>query len=660
VSKTRWISFISIAILAILLLNSAGEVTAQETGGGERFKIISQTFTQYTWRLVSRSGTPICTVLINHEGFPSGNETLAACEMDIAKLSPSATPLPEGTPQPSPTPININQFFLDTYWVFDSSREVTTTTKIKIPDIIINIYPPGLPVNAPYVIIKAIEPYSEFKITKIAGYLNNNPFECKSDQCIVPLLQDSQIQFWAESSFGDQSQVITATARTFISNNAYQVRLTNISRNIEFVDSCKIIWKDTAFGDSPDWTTFPESPELLNTQHNLHYLAGKLILNKFVDTSSCPEGGVFANGAPNACGLQLANKSMLAWQNRFDSTIWAAGKEYGIPPVLIKVIMEQESQFWPENARYLYEEYGFSQVNELGADVALRWDEDLKNQICSNLLFDCDPSFANMNSFEQAMLRGGLIRSLDAYCPECENMVNLDIAEQSISINAQVMRSNCSQANYIVERQGMRTNLTDMWKFTILSYHSGYYCLEESLKAVKEKGLAPTWENVANNLNCLDAKAYVDSVWDKLTGFQFYYAPQPTLSPFQLTPTGQANLVELEPTATPIPSPTPKNYLTDGEIHIFLYLDRNNNLVMDSNELIDNATLKVTFANGVTVEVPVVNGEGIIKYQNQFKNSDVKITVKELFHQITLKIPESGMLFNIIRIPPPNLPGILP
>lgn len=642
------------------LLLATGNATAQDGTGTERIKTITQTFTQYTWRLISRSGIPICTVLINHEGFPTANETLAACQVDIASLSPSPTPLPEGTPQPTSTPINMNEFFLETYWVFDSEREVTSTTYIPIPDIIINIYPPGLPVSAPYVIIKAIEPFSEFNITRIAGFVNNDPFECFSDQCIVPLLQDSQLQFWAESSFGDQSEVISVTARTFISNNAYNVRLTNLSRKVEFVDSCKAIWSDTAFGDSPDWATFPESPDLLNTQHTLHYLAGKLILNKFVDASSCPEGGLFANGAPNACGLQLATESMLAWQNRFDATIWAAGKEYGIPPVLIKSIMEQESQFWPENARYLYEEFGFSQVNELGADVALRWDEDLKNQICSTLLFDCDPSFANMNSFEQAMLRGGLIRSIDAYCPECENMVNLDIAEQSIAINAQVMRANCSQTNYIVEKQGMRTNLTDMWKFTLLSYHGGYYCLEDSLKNVKAKGLAPTWESVSDNLTCPDARSYVDSVWDKLTNFQFYFAPQPTLSPFQLTPTGQPNLVEFEPTATPMPSPTAVNYLTDGEIHIFLYLDRNNNLVMDSDELVNNAHLLVTYANGVTDEIVVNNGEGIIYYQDQFKNSDVKIVVKEIYHEINVKIPESGKLFNVIRIPPPDLPRILP
>jgi hypothetical protein len=658
--RLRWVFLIVFVIAITTLFFDSGSVTAQENIEGERYKIVEKTFTQYTWNLVSKTGITICTVQIDHDGFPTNTETLAACATEIGNLNPTAIPEPAGTPQPTATPININQVYLDTYWVFITSQEVTTSTKINIPDMIVNIYAPGLPVSAPYVVIKAIEPYSEFKITRIAGTVNNDPFECLSDQCIVPLVQDARIKFWAESSYGDQSETITATARSFISNNAYTVRISTIDRKVEFTDSCREIWSDTAFGESPDWVVFPDSPEMLATQHNLHYLAGKLILNKFVDASSCPQGGLNSDGSPNACGLALASNQMIAWQNRFDPTIWAAAKEHGIAPSLIKSIIEQESQFWPENARYLYEEFGFSQINELGADVALRWNEDLKNQICSSLLFDCDPSFAKMNSFEQAMLRGGLIRSINSYCPECENMLDLDIAEQSISITAQVIKANCSQANYVVDNLGLKPNITDMWKFTILSYHSGYDCLEQSIQNTIAVGKEPNWENVANNLACLGAKSYVDSVWDKLTSFQFNYVPEPTLSPLQLTPTGQANLAEIETTATPLATPTTKRYLSSGKIHIYLYIDNNMNYAMDTDELINNATIEVTFANGVTKTMPLVNGEATIDYEDQFINSNVKITVKELYQSVELKIPESGQLYNIMRISPPALPNILP
>lgn len=648
--------------ISIYIFNSDTTVSAQEEEPVERVKLLENTFTQYTWKLVTRTGIEVCTVIINHEGFPTGQETLAACNEAWLYLFPTPTVVVTGTPTPQPTstPIIINQLWLDTYWVFINSEEVTQVTKLTIPDIIVNINAPSIPVNAPYVVIKAIEPYSEYQITRIAGTVNNEPFECFSDQCILPLLQDSQIRFWAESSFGDRTKVITAIVRIFISENFYNVRITSIDQLLGFTDSCREIWRETAYGESPGWVVFPESPDVLTTFDTLHYLAGKLLLHRFVDASNCPNFGLFANGAPNACGLEVVQEAMYAWQNRFNPIIWSSGRESGVAPILIKSLIKQESQFWPENARYIYEEYGFTQINELGADVALRWNEDLKNQICSGLLFNCDKSFANMNAFEQAMLRGGLIRSIDAYCPACENMVNLAIAEQSIAITGQVIKSNCSQANYIVKNLELRPTITDMWKFTILSYHGGFYCLKNSLEVVKSKGLEPTWANVSANLVCPNARDYVDDVWNSLTNFQLYYAPQPTLSLEELIPGGQSNVVEFPPTPSPTLTPTPQTYLSTGKINVYLYIDTNLNFVMDQDELINNATINVKFANSTTKSASVQNGEAVIEYENQFKNTDVTITVVEIYQSTQVRIPESGELYTILRIPPPELPEILP
>ncbi len=654
---------ILLTILIAITVYASFSVSAQDVVEQPgRTKLVETTYTQYTWQLVTNSGTTVCTVIITHDGFPTEQETLDACEEALINLTPAPTAVASETPvpQPSPTSLDFNKLMTEAYWVSVSTEEVTLTTEVSIPDMIITINAPGIPVNAPYVVIKAIEPNSEYQITRIAGTVNGEPFECLTDQCIVPLVADSEIKFWAESSLGDQTQVITAIVRIFISNNYYNVRITSIDQLIEFTDSCREIWQGVAYGESPNWVVFPESPDMLATFDTLHYLARKLILNQFVDASDCPNGGLFDNGAPNACGLEVVQDAMYAWQNRFDTIIWASGKEVGIPPVLIKSLIEQETQFWPENARYLYEEYGFTQINELGADVALRWNEDLKNQICSGLLYDCDREFANMTSFEQTMLRGGLIQSIDAYCPACENMLNLPIAEQAIGITGQTIKSNCSQTNYIVDQLGLRPTVTDMWKFTILSYHGGYSCLNDSLEAVKNKGLEPTWANVSANLVCPGARDYVDSVWENLSNFQFYYAPQPTLSPEELEPSGQGDLVEFPPTATPTLTPTPITYLASGKINVYLYIDTNMNYVMDEDELVNNATVLVEFANGTSATFPVVNGEAIIEYEDQFKDSEVTITVLEIYQSTTVRIPESGELFTILRIPPPELPGELP
>ncbi len=660
----RFYPFLVIVVLISFLFTVTANIKAQQGDNGDdgdRYKLVENTFTQYTWQLVRRSdGRSLCSVVINHEGFPNQMETMAACQEAVDFYYPTATAHPTSTPLPSPTPFNYGVFYDDTYWIFINEEEITQTTKLPVPDIIINIYPPATPVKAPYILIKAVEPYSEFEITRIAGTLNNDPFECLSDQCIIPLIQDSEITFWAESSFGDQTEPIYAVARIWLSNNYYNVRITNLEQYYNFTDSCKEIWGDTAQGNAPDWVFLPESPTVLNTDHTLHYLAGKLILHRFVDGSVCPAGGLYANGAPTGCGIVIANDAMIEWQNRFDPTIWGAGKQFGISPILIKSLMELETQFWPENAKYTYEEYGFTQINELGADVALRWNEDLKNQICSTLLFNCDPSFANMNSFEQAMLRGALISSIDSYCPACENMIDLDIADQSISITAQVVQANCRQTSYIMDNLELKTSNEDMWKFTFLSYHAGYQCLEDSLKAVMKKGEPPDWKHVSANLACPEAREYVEDLWTLVSSFTPNIEPQPTLSIAQLTPTGQSNLVFVPPTPTPIPSATPKNYLTDGSLHIFVYLDLNNNRIMDEDELINHAHIRAVFANGEEIIVPITDGEAVIPYTRQFINADVDLTIVETFFTTIVKIPASGELFNIIRIEPPVIPNFLP
>jgi hypothetical protein len=177
---------------------------------------------------------------------------------------------------------------------------------------------------------------------------------------------------------------------------------------------------------------------------------------------------------------------------------------------------------------------------------------------------------------------------------------------------------------------------------------------------VLKKGEKPDWEHVSANLVCPDAKSYVEDLWRLVTEFQPYLEPQPTLSPLQLTPAGQSDLVFIAPTATPTITPTPKNYLTDGVLHILVYIDFNKNQAMDSDELIHNETISATFANGVQTENKIIHGEALIPFERQFINSDVRLTIKEIFQQTTVKIPANGELFDILRIEPPLIPNFLP
>lgn len=96
--------------ISIYLLNPFDNVSAQAEEPVERVKLIENTFIQYTWKLVTRTGLEVCTVVINHEGFPTGQETLAACSEAWLYLFPTPTVVATGTPTPQPTatPINVD------------------------------------------------------------------------------------------------------------------------------------------------------------------------------------------------------------------------------------------------------------------------------------------------------------------------------------------------------------------------------------------------------------------------------------------------------------------------------------------------------------------------------------------------------------------------
>ena len=146
------------------------------------------------------------------------------------------------------------------------------------------------------------------------------------------------------------------------------------------------------------------------------------------------------------------HQAVIDWQNQFDVAIWEAGRSLGIPPRLIKTLIEQESQFWPGNSRHIYNEYGLGQLSQSGADVALRWDNELFYNVCSGLVYDCSKIYGRLSSWMQATMRGGLMRSVNAECATCPHGIDEGRAYESIPMITRTLRSNCLQVNYLMDR----------------------------------------------------------------------------------------------------------------------------------------------------------------------------------------------------------------
>jgi hypothetical protein len=635
--------------IAAILMFGIGNTSAQDGGNGGRFKLVESQATQYLWNMVSLDGGVICQVTVAHEGFPSNTEAYLACKDQILGL-PTPTPNPQATAVPAPG-FDISNFFKNIRWQFVESRVVTNTVKIPIPELIVNLSAPDGPLDQPYVIITGFEPLTDYEIVSIHGIIDGVEFSCTGARCEVPVLTDSSLTYWVKSSFGDESPHLQSQIRVTRLDGGYAVNIANVVKFEVYKDACSDTWGLEATSKT-QWTVFPATSDELNTRTTLHYLADRLILRGAVNAKDCPGGGLLAPDSPNACGLERSTQMMYDWQNLFDQIIWTTSRTAGIPPILVKSVIEQETQFWPENAHNGEFEYGLAQINQLGADVALRWDTELYNQVCSGLLSDCKTDYASLSSWEQAMLRGGLTKLVNAECPTCKYGIDLTRTEQSIPIIAKTLRANCAQAKHVLNSKGAyAANYEDMWRFTMVSYHSGYQCLLDAVTAVRLNQDTVDWEHVSAQLKCEGAADYVNSLWEKLDNFK-------NAKSVRAAPNKEPVLI---PTFFPTAVPTEIVINTiSSTIKVEAFLDSNNNTQVDPGELINNVDVVVTYVSGKSETKKLVNGQAVFDTLGQQPGTDVTISIPSLYRIYKTKVIKEGVQLIIFRIEPPELPGQLP
>jgi hypothetical protein len=662
--------FYSFWILAILSFTLLGlnPVQAQDGGGngdgqgeGERVKYVERVFTQYTWQLSTRDGVAVCKVIVTHEGIPTNMEALGQCEKELipATATPTAA-LPTTTATPgavaTPTipasskPIDIDKLLQDVYWRLLRTETIKRVEKVVIPPVIIDIQAPNQPVTEPYITIRAFEPDRNYQITSIQGLVDGNPFTCNQSACDIYLVRDSQITYWATSTFGDESPHLSATVRLSKIQDFYSVAVTSRSMYYRYVDVGLDAWKGIYQGNAPSWTFLPQSPAQLYINKALHLLASKLIAIGIVNTQDCPNGGITYSGAPNACGIEKSQPASEIWQNRFNNVIWNASRDSGVSAKLIKAMIEQETQFWPERARpNIYDEFGLAQLNELGADVSLRWNQELYQRICSAILAQCPEYYASLSTFSQAMIRGALLQLVDSNCPTCQFGLDLNKAEESIYILADSLKANAYQTGYIMEQRGLRASYEDLWRFTVLSYHAGYNCLEYAVATSALYQEPITWGNVSRHIYCEGAREYVDSIWNKLEDFSDFHPPAI-----------DSNAKIYFPTQTPMPTATANPGLVNGGIHIVMFVDYNNNLRMDEGEKVSGEIVKIELDDKTQYSGKMDNGELHFYFQNKLVGQKGKAVAVNLYQSFEFTIPKSGEVLIVFRLQPPKSPIRLP
>ena len=583
--------FLILAALVLILLGvlarQAIQAAAQEP---DRQTTIRVEYTEYQWWLSRWDDNSIqCIIEVDHEGLPEPAEVVHFCGETVYSEWVSTPPC-EIDPKKGETVADCDGLYLHLVAQTDREREVVVQLPPAEVFVTLEGCAPKPPENfcaeIPSLLLTAEEPLPNEQIVSIEGLIDADPFFCEGSICALPLKATTRdgilIEFWANSSYGDESERYSARVRVIDTGVApgpdgggYYVDVISSQWRGEDIASCARAWG--AFppvGTGPEWLATPVDSLLLASDEPYFYLAGRLISQGIVEAAECPSGGLLPNGYANACGLEKARPVVEPWQNQFDTRILEVAQETSIPAQIMKNLFAQESQFWPGVFRVPYE-YGLGQLTDNGADSILLWNESFFAQFCPLVLAEdaCAGGYLKLNDEERAILRGALAMEVNADCEDCPLGIDLTNVDFSVALFAETLLANCEQVGQIVftatnSLAGEVATYEDLWRFTIANYHAGPGCLSYAVHTAWDRGGVLTWEQVAQDFTepCQGVVPYVDKITStrripllpqatgELTATPVIVTPTPTAGP------GTATQVVPTPTGVFVPTATQGAY----------------------------------------------------------------------------------------------------
>ena len=532
------IFYFSITILLLLSLTLGGKknASAQSQEPPKRQTSIEVRLTQDEWWLIRWADNQItCQIFIDHEGLPTNQEINNACDNQIYNEWVQTPPCDVANQGLRESTTCKGMYLFD---VGSQTKEHTVIIDLPPATVWLNLSgctlepPSNFCKNLPSLLLTGQEPLPNEHIEAIHAVIGKKEYTCTSAICEIPLtptaLRGTQVEFWADSSFGDTTEHYTALVRVldsgvtnFPTAGGWFVNVLSTQWQGVPVDSCAQIWD--AFppvGGAPFWLSNPTQEQLLATDQPFYYLAGRLIDHGVVDASDCPDGGLLPNGYANACGLDKARPMVELWQNQFDKPIIRVAQETNLPSQLLKNLFAQESQFWPGVFR-VSKEFGLGQMTDLGADTILIWNPTFYEQFCPLVLESkvCAGGYLHLKADESAILRGALASNANADCPECQDGIDLTSVDASITLFAQTLKANCSQISRTVfnatnSSPGMVSNYENLWRFVLANYNAGAGCLAFAVYSTWQNHQPLEWDFVSTHFTeaCQGAVDYVELI----------------------------------------------------------------------------------------------------------------------------------------------------
>ena len=481
----------------------------------------------YLWWLKQWSnGEQVCEILVGHPGLPTWDEVSKVCGSATFDEWKDTSPCTEAVDGEDTSDCD------GLYLLYAGYLEGERVVVQELPSPSISISLDGcednnlshLCVGDPGLILTAFEPLEGESITAVhVEVIGDDPFECEGPICRIELAsyenQQMEIIFSADSSYGDQTEEYTALVRPVTiawserpGKEVWQIEVLSTQWDGEPVAACAFTWESFPPVDpNLAWLTTPADPSGLATDQPFELLAGRLLRWGFVGAPDCPWEGLLPDGTASVCGVEQARGAVDVWQDRFDFRILQVAEETGIPAKLIKALFAQESQFWPLGFPGL-KEYGLGGLHPEGGDVLLLWNASFYQQFCPLVLSDetCAYRYHELDEENQELLRGALAIQADVSCPECPNGIDLNKAERSVDLFAELLLANCAQTSELVSQvsrqaPGKVFSYTDLWRLTLANYNAGPGCLNEALWEVKQARDPFEWSTVSQALANLEA-----------------------------------------------------------------------------------------------------------------------------------------------------------
>ena len=264
------------------------------------------------------------------------------------------------------------------------------------------------------------------------------------------------------------------------------------------------------------WAYVPEMADQLHTEEKYYYLAGQLIANGIVDAGECPSKGLMSSGYANACGMSVAYPTVIVVQNLLNEPILQAYDDVGVPPVILKLLIGTESQFWPSQVNSIH--FGYGHLTNMGIRNAVQWNSDLYNQVCPSGA-DCSTSYS---------IADQILVSLVDICPTCEYGIDMTKAHRSVNILAESLLGYCYQTEQLVYNatgwySGYAVDYGTIWKLTLMDYNAGSQCVYDTLESTFDYTQGPMrWSDISAHVSgdlCIRGWSYANTITAKYFDF---------------------------------------------------------------------------------------------------------------------------------------------